>query len=152
MSGEKRRFQLRPATSEDAEILWPMVLALNAQDGHPAGPQAQRALHALLGPERDRGLIRLIECDGTVIGYVVVCFGFSVEFGGRDAFLDEIWLTPALRGAGLGADVLEAMAGEVRAAGCVALHLEVMPDNPAARLYRRAGFAERGRLMTRRLV
>jgi ribosomal protein S18 acetylase RimI-like enzyme len=140
-----------PATTADDDRLWPMVEALNTEDGHPVDERALRALRVLLEPANAFGFVRLIEADGACVGYATICFGFSVEFGGRDAFLDELYLRPAARGHGLGARVLDALATELAALGVVALHLEVMPDNPANRLYARAGFKDRGRLMTKTL-
>ena len=40
------------------------------------------------------------------VGYVVVTLGFSLESGGRDGFIDELYIAPAARGRGIGAKVL----------------------------------------------
>jgi len=48
--------------------------------------------------------------------------------------------------------VLQLLGDEVRARGAGALHLQVRHDNPALRLYQRAGFATVPRLiLTKRL-
>jgi diamine N-acetyltransferase len=81
-----------------------------------------------------------------------VTIGYSIEFGGRDAFLDELFVSADSRGRGLGTRALEVAAEACREAGIVALHLEVDHANTAAqRLYRRHGFVDHDRyLMTRR--
>jgi ribosomal protein S18 acetylase RimI-like enzyme len=108
---------------------------------------ARRALaHLLHAPELGRVLL----ADG---GYLVLTFGYSLEFGGRDAFIDEFYVRPETRGRGLGRAGIEHAATTCRAAGVQAIHLEVEDSNPdAARLYERMGFTFHSRrLMTWRL-
>ncbi len=96
----------------------------------------------------------LIEADGATAGYFVLAFVFVLEFGGRCAFVDELYVRPEWRGHGLGTAAL-AHAGAVGAAsGLSALRLEVDHANPnAERLYRRAGFERHARsILTRRLL
>lgn len=115
--------------------------------------RSRKALTPLLG-ESDLGRVYLIALDDETIGYCVVCFGYSLEFGGRDAFIDEIFLEEAHRGKGYGKIVLEQVADEARALGVMALYLEVERNNaPAQKLYDRAGFEKREKyfLMTRYL-
>jgi ribosomal protein S18 acetylase RimI-like enzyme len=90
---------------------------------------------------------------GVAIGYAIVTFGYDLEFGGRDAYLTELWIDPAERGRGAGSAVLALLDGELRAQGVRAVHLGVRPESPAVRLYARAGFEASPRLfMTRRLA
>ncbi|HVB08777.1 MAG TPA: GNAT family N-acetyltransferase [Bacillota bacterium] len=86
-------------------------------------------------------------------GYIVLTFGYSLEFGGRDAMIDEFFVRPEARGQGLGRAGLDQVVDWCRAEGVTAIHLEVESHNPdASRLYRRAGFADHDRhLMTRRV-
>jgi len=35
------------------------------------------------------GRVWLIQYQGQVIGYVILTLGYSLEYGGRDAFIDE---------------------------------------------------------------
>jgi GNAT superfamily N-acetyltransferase len=87
------------------------------------------------------------------VGYGVLCCGFSLEYGGRDAFVDELFVRPAWRDRGIGALLLDAMESSCRRQGITALHLEVDHDNPdGRRLYLRRGFLDHQRhLMTKRL-
>ncbi|MDA0267014.1 MAG: GNAT family N-acetyltransferase, partial [Cyanobacteria bacterium] len=69
---------------------------------------------------------------------------YSLEFGGRDAFIDEFYLRSDCRGRGLGTDTLALIKTEAMALGIRALHLEVAHSNlPAQRLYERAQFKSR---------
>lgn len=84
-------------------------------------------------------------------GYLVVTFGWSIELGGMEAWIDEIYVRTAVRGRGLATEALFALARALREAGVAAIHLEVDRDDPAAQnLYRKCGFALRDRysLMT----
>ena len=81
-----------------------------------------------------------------MVGYAALCFGYSIEFRGRDAFVDELFIAEQARGKGLGSRVLELIRKEAARLGIVALHLEVARDNTRARrLYEKWGFRARER-------
>lgn len=92
----------------------------------------------------------LIMRQGTVAGYLLLCFGFSFEFGGRNAFLDELFVKEPFRGQGAGSQAVEFAIAEAPKHGVRALHLEVeLTNEKAFSLYRRKGFKEhKRRLMT----
>jgi GNAT superfamily N-acetyltransferase len=98
----------------------------------------------------DANLGRLFITDGA---YLVITFGFSLEFGGRDAFVDELYVADEARGQGLGTLALEVAEAACREAGIHALHLEVEHVNARARaLYERTGYQAHDRhLMTKKL-
>src|SRR5262245_46730150 len=96
-----------------------------------AGPALSRLL-------ADDSLGRALIADE---GYALLTWGFDLEFGGRDAFLTEIFVRPESRRTGAGRALLEAVLRAAREAGAGAVHLGVYPDNDAAlALYRAAGF------------
>lgn len=113
---------------------------------------ARRALEELVG-DSSLGRVWLIEAEREVAGYAVLAFGFSLEYHGRDAFIDELYLSEAFRGRGLGKRVIAFLESYCREHGIRALHLEVERENTAAQeLYRRTGFKENGRfLLSKRL-
>ena len=84
-------------------------------------------------------------------GYVVLCFGYSLEWLGRDAFVDEFYLLEEYRRRGWGRKTMEFVEQEARSAGVRTLHLEVVRQNTAAlEVYRKLGFAEHdSRLMSK---
>src|SRR6185369_13543428 len=122
-----------------------------AESAYPFEREAAAA--AIGGLIEDVSLGRLwlvVEADGAdeVAGYVAVTFGYSLEYSGRDAFVDDLYLRPAYRGHGVGTRVLQEIEPECRALGVRALHLEVGRSNEAARaLYRRQGFRANDRLL-----
>ena len=96
-----------------------------------AGPALARLL-----AERSLGCVLI--GDG---GYAVLTWGFDLEFGGRDAFLTEIYVRPDRRRRGLGRALLMAVLQTAKDEGAGAVHLGAYPDNEAAlALYRGAGF------------
>jgi ribosomal protein S18 acetylase RimI-like enzyme len=102
------------------------------------------ALAPLLEPGSSLGRVWLVRQGDEVVGYAALTFGYSIEFRGRDAFVDELFLVAQARGRGIGSAVLDRVKAHAAALGLVALHLEVARDNlQARRLYERWGFAAR---------
>ncbi len=153
------RIALRRATPADYDTVLPRTRGLNAHEGIAHAPGVLEAALRRLLAEPALGGCWLIERPGTgvdahtqVVGYAIATFGFDLEFGGRDAYLTELWIDDGARGHGAGMAALALLDGELRAHGVRALHLQVRPENPAVRLYERAGFVRSPRwIMTRRL-
>jgi ribosomal protein S18 acetylase RimI-like enzyme len=100
------------------------------------------------------GRVWLVWQDDLPVGYVVITFGYSLEFGGRDAFIDELYIQKPYRGLGIGTTILKRVESTLRALGIGALHLEVEGDNQRAQqFYAANGFEARQRfhLMSKRL-
>ena len=114
----------------------------------------RRGLKGLLD-EPSRGAIWFVRIGGRDVGYIAICTGYSIEFGGPDAFIDEFFLEPEARGKGVGSFALEEASRLSREMGLCALHLEVDHDNePAKRAYLRSGFKARSKylFMSKELV
>lgn len=135
--------RLTIANPADAPAILGLAHAFHDEDGHPLSEQGERALGHLLADPTD-GVVFKIEGTSDVIGYAVLCFGYSVELGGRDVFLDDFYIIPSERGHGLGHSIMEALIGFARELGCAAVHLEVAAGNRAEVFYRRIGFRDRG--------
>lgn len=97
------------------------------------------------------GRVWLLSEGNTAVGYVVLTIGFSFEFHGHDAFIDELYVAAAHRRRGFGRQAVEFVAKKAREMGVNAIHLEVDHGNdPAFELYREAGYEDHGRfLMTK---
>jgi GNAT superfamily N-acetyltransferase len=135
--------RLTVADRTDATAILSLAQAFHREDGHPLNDQGERALVQLL-TDQSYGLVFKIEGSSGLIGYAVLCFGYSVELGGRDVFLDDFYIIPSERGQGLGRSVMDALIRFAREVGCSALHLEVVAGNRAESFYRRLGFRDRG--------
>lgn len=100
------------------------------------------------------GEVWLIRRSDYLIGYVVLCFSYSIEFGGREVVIDEFYIVDPERGTGVGAEVLRRLKELMRAYDVVAIQLEVGQLNDRAKsLYMKLGFSDRDKyqLMTSRL-
>jgi GNAT superfamily N-acetyltransferase len=99
----------------------------------------------------DLAQIYLIFRGTELAGYFALTFCFSLEFHGRFALLDELYLREAFRRQKLGNAVVAFAEDLCRKAGVKALRLEVGRENQRAQsLYRAAGFKEDERnLMTK---
>lgn len=92
------------------------------------------------------GGILIAANDREAIGYVVFTQRFSMEFGGLDGFIDDLFVVLSHRRAGVGTALIEAVVAECNARRLLALHVEVDPNNQAANaLYRRFGLHDKGR-------
>jgi diamine N-acetyltransferase len=142
----------KPATSDDIETLIVMMRDLYAHDGLAPLDEAcaSRALRGVIG-DYTLGRVFLILLANEAAGYAVLTFGYSLEFHGRDAFVDEIYLRAEYRGLGIGKRALEFLTEVSAAEGVNALHLEVERANSSAQaVYRKFGFEDHDRyLMTK---
>lgn len=103
---------------------------------------AHRALSQLL-EDNSLGYVWLILSGEEAIGYVVLTFGYSLEFAGRDALIDELYILEEYRGVGLGTKVLEFITEFCNSLGIKAIHLVVeRKNNTAHSLYRKMGFED----------
>jgi ribosomal protein S18 acetylase RimI-like enzyme len=139
------------AQEGDLTDLLAMMRAFYAIDAYPFDEAIARAALLRLIREPSLGSVWIIRADGHLAGYVVLTLGFSLEFHGRDAFVDELFLLPALRHRGIGTRALRFVEEQCRELGVQALHLEVERGNATAqRLYRGLGFRNHDRyLMTK---
>ncbi|PYC49346.1 GNAT family N-acetyltransferase [Litorivita pollutaquae] len=145
---------LHLATPDDAPRLLPMMAAFHREVGITLGDEARADAVAPLLAGSPLGVAYLIGPQRSPIGYVVICFGWSIELGGMDGFIDEIYIRAGVRSRGLGSEVLLSLPKALAGAGLKALHLEVRRDDARARsLYKKLHFTPRDdySLMTRYL-
>jgi len=143
----------RPVVFEDEAALLRMMRSLAEQE--PGAyffdePVVRGVLRKFLAnPELGQGWI-FLERE-IPVGYIFLTFGYSFEYHGRDSFIDELYIEPEYRRKGIGRRAMEFVEERAREQGVNAIHLEVDDGNdPAAGLYRRAGFVDHSRfLMTK---
>ena len=155
---------MREPASDDVEFVVPaptdlprlaaLARAYYAEAGMAWREEAQERALAMLCGGNELALGWLAVFHGSDVGYIVCCLGFSVEFGGYDAFIDELYVVPGFRRRGLGRRALAHAIAQLEARGVRAVHLQVERTLvEAQKLYRRAGFADDGRfLLTKRLA
>ncbi len=144
MNADTAKVDLQPVTEAELPALLPLIADYHAFEGVSSTPAGREAAARTLLDHPEFGALWLVRAAGRIAGYIALCRGFSIEFNGFDAFVDEFYLAPEFRGRGIGSRVLELVRAEARARGINALHLEVARDNaPARRLYALAGFEAR---------
>lgn len=133
---------------EHLEKLEPLCAAFHTEAGITSSPEDRAAGLLPLLEGNPYGAVYLIGPARAPIGYIVICFGWSVEFGGLDAIVDELFIRPSVRGRGIATEALVSLPNALSTGGLRAIHLEVDRDNAAAvKLYRRAGFQPREKYM-----
>ena len=146
-------FESRPATLTDAPAILEMMHDFNRHEAiaFDKGSFAPRLATLVADPTLGGALVFTV--DDAAVGYAIVTFGYDLEYGGRDAFLTELFIVDAARGQGGGKRALAAAEAFAKAGGAHALHLLVRHDNSTARaLYDGAGYhAEPRVVMTKAL-
>jgi GNAT superfamily N-acetyltransferase len=130
---------IRRAVPGDLDVVLELSKEFCVLDGHvfDAG-RVKPALVPLLASDQ-HGVVHLVEEEGWALGYAVVTWGYSLESGGRDALIDEIYIRD--RGSGVGTSLLGAILEDLKARGVLRLTLETENANEAARrFYARHGF------------
>ncbi|MCU7726023.1 GNAT family N-acetyltransferase [Actinoplanes sp. KI2] len=128
------------AGAVDESLLLPLVREFCEVDRHPFERERVLAgLRPLLADDRHGQVWLIRDPGGELAGYAVLTWGWSLESGGRECLLDEIYVrTP---GRGLGGRALAALVEAAAAAGASAMFLETEAHNERARaFYRRGGF------------
>lgn len=141
------------ATPEHLPKLLPLIAAFQTEEGVEVSEEHRLAAVSPLLEGQPYGVIYLIGPPRAPIGYIVISFGWSLEFGGLDAIIDELYIRKAVRGRGIATEVLATLPKALGEAGVRAMHLEVHDENASAeRLYQRAGFRKRSRYHLMSLV
>lgn len=129
------------ATPDDAELLIALMREFYAVE-HLAfdEPRARDAAQQILR-HRAHGVVQLMRAGEQSLGYLVLTFGFSLEFGGRFALLDELYLRKDFRGRGIGRASLDWVEAFCRRESIGVVRLEVDRDNARAQqLYRQNAY------------
>ena len=141
---ESVNVELQRVGEAELPTLLPLIGEYHAFEGVDSTVEQREAAARTLLEHPEFGGLWLVRTGDRVAGYIALCRGFSIEFNGFDAFVDELYLAPGYRGRGIGSRVLELIRDEARARGVKALHLEVARDNaPARGLYAKSGFVAR---------
>lgn len=103
-------------------------------------PEIRRGLELLLG-DPSIGRVWLIRLGREDVGYVILTFGYDIEFGGRQGTVTDLYLAEGHRRLGLGSQTFRFIEAACRKLGLGALELQVERKNVAAQaFYRTLGF------------
>lgn len=130
----------RPATVADAAVLAGMLDAFNREYDQPTPGVEVLAgrLERLLAREDVLGLL----AGDPATGFALLTLRPNVWYEGPVALLDELYVQPQRRGAGIGSALLETAESTVRARGAELLEINVDGDDvDTRRFYERHGYA-----------
>jgi ribosomal protein S18 acetylase RimI-like enzyme len=146
MSTKATEVTYRLATLADVEVALQLMQEFYAIENIPFQTAWTRPVLTEFLSTPTHGQFWLLEVGRSLAGYGILTFGYSLELGGRDALLDELYLRSAFRGQGLGTRTLDFLEQVCRDAGIRVLSLVVDHHNPKARsLYERVGFRQPNR-------
>jgi ribosomal protein S18 acetylase RimI-like enzyme len=135
--------EIRRATPQDLDDVVDLLAAQLAEHDIPIA-RADLAFAAegiLRVPER--GFVLLAVAREGAAGVACVSYSWTVERGGRVAWLDELYVVPARREHGIGNALLGRVIAAAGADGCRTVELEVETSHARAEhLYRRHGFTD----------
>jgi GNAT superfamily N-acetyltransferase len=140
------RVQFRAFEPRDLPEVEQMAFALYREDdyGQPMTSQKIRRTTDELTARPDRGTILVFTVDTAVVGYAILIYYWSNEYGGDLITVDELYVKDAWRNRGIGTRFFDYLASEHsrRAKG---VQLEVTPVNRRAlEYYERQGFRRSG--------
>ena len=138
----------KEAGTRDVSIVLNMMISFNAIDNYPFDETLTRnnLEHFIVTPELGR--LWIIYQDTLIAGYCVLAFGFSFEYKGRDAFIDEIYLKEEFRNKGIGKQIIQFIEVQAKQLHIRTLHLEVERHNASAnKIYVDQGFSNNDRML-----
>jgi GNAT superfamily N-acetyltransferase len=132
---------LRMATAEDVPTILGFVQALAVYERLEDEVLATEAdFHRSLFGTPARAEALLAEVDGKPVGFAVWFYNFSTFQGRHGLFLEDIFVDPAHRGAGIGRAIFRFLAERAIAQGCARMDWDVLNWNSTAiRFYRSLG-------------
>lgn len=139
----KQKVIFRHCRSEDLPQVQVLVNDLYDADSNVKGLRPAISLSfSEFEKHPDKGRLIVLEQAEAVVGYCIIVFFWSNEYGGNIIDIDELNLAAHVRGKGLGSALFAWLADEF-AHALVGFSLQVSHENHRARrFYERLGFSE----------
>ena len=126
----------KPLEIADIEIITQMMQDFYAIDNYPMDVEVAKTLFQEFISNEHLGKSWLIYSENKIVGYIILTFIFSFEYGGKIAFVDELFIKETARGKGFGKEAIQFIQSEVSKLSLKLLYLEVEPHNEnAQKLY-----------------
>ncbi|MBY0486410.1 MAG: GNAT family N-acetyltransferase [Flavobacteriaceae bacterium] len=107
-----------------------------AIDNYPINIEVSKNLFQEFISDESLGKSWLIYDNSEIVGYVILTFIFSFEYGGKIAFLDELYIKEIARGKGIGKQTIQFIKEQALLLNVKLLYLEVENHNEnAQKLY-----------------
>lgn len=132
---------IRPATPGDVSLILQLIHELAEYEQLADTVKATAdSLHLQLFGQRPVAEVLIGEVDGTAAGFALFFHNFSTFTGKRGLYLEDIFVRPAFRGAGLGKQLMAALARIAVQRDCARFEWSVLDWNtPSIAFYRSLG-------------
>ncbi len=132
---------MRRADAQDLGALLELMHEFYAEAGYSLNPDRARAAFLPLLTPGELGQVWMADVQGELAGHLVVTFSYSMEYGGRAAFIEDLFVRPALRNRGVGRALVKRARAICEELDVRVMYLEVARTNgPAQAIYRAVGF------------
>ena len=126
----------KPLEIIDISTITQMMQDFYAIDNYPMDVEVAKKLFQEFISNEHLGKSWLIYSENEIAGYIILTFIFSFEYGGKIAFVDELFIKETARGKGIGKEAIQFIQREVPKLSLKLLYLEVEPHNEnAQKLY-----------------
>ena len=126
----------KPLEITDISTITQMMQDFYAIDNYPMDVEVAKNLFQEFISNEHLGKSWLIYSENEIVGYIILTFIFSFEYGGKIAFVDELFIKETARGKGIGKEAIQFIQKEVPKLSLKLLYLEVEPHNEnAQKLY-----------------
>ena len=140
--------RFRQANPRDRDALEQMIIAYYIFVNHTVEKSKIKSSLDIALKENPHVMIWIIEVDNEIAGYFALAIGFTIEAGGKDGFLDELFLKEKYRDKGIGRAAVKFALDICPTMGIRRLSLEVETHNlRAKRLYQDIGFFTHDRIL-----
>ena len=126
----------KPLEITDISIIIQMMQDFYSIDNYPMDVEVAKKLFQEFISNEHLGKSWLMYSENEIVGYIILTFIFSFEYGGKIAFVDELFIQETARGKGFGKEAIQFIQQEVPKLSLKLLYLEVEPHNEnAQKLY-----------------
>jgi GNAT superfamily N-acetyltransferase len=133
--------EIRPATTEDADLILRMIIELAVYEKLESEVEASESdiRESIFGEDSSTSaLICLV--DGKAVGYAVYFFNYSTWLGKNGLYLEDLYVSPKQRGLGAGKALLKHLAEIAVSRNCGRFEWSVLDWNePAINFYKSLG-------------
>ena len=120
---------LHLATPEDAPILFDLMARFASEHALTKGAEDRQSAVAPLLEGHPYGMAYLLGPRRAPVGYLIITLGWSLDLGGTEAIVSELFLRDAVRGRGISTEVLIAIAKSLKSSGIKALHVDIQSQD-----------------------
>ncbi len=133
--------QIRPGTSDDAELIYALICELADYEKlrHEVVATVESSRESIFGPQSCTEVL-IAELDGEAVGFAIYFATYSTFLARQGIYLEDIYVREAVRGQGIGKQLLAAVAQVASKRNCGRLEWSVLDWNkPAIDFYESLG-------------